>query len=60
MSGLFRHSTWEPEENILDGRLIDIFEQGQRGDPASHKRGPGRKKEKYHVCSKNEYKCNIW
>ncbi|KAJ9591107.1 hypothetical protein L9F63_002328 [Diploptera punctata] len=43
-----KHSTWEPEENILDGRLIDIFEQGQRGDPTSHKRGPGRKKEKYH------------
>ncbi|XP_021915623.1 polycomb group protein Pc isoform X4 [Zootermopsis nevadensis] len=45
-----KHSTWEPEENILDGRLIDIFEQGQRGDPTPHKRGPGRKKEsaRYH------------
>ncbi|XP_067009127.1 polycomb group protein Pc isoform X1 [Anabrus simplex] len=36
-----KHSTWEPEENILDRRLIDIFEQSPRTD----KRGPGRKKE---------------
>ncbi|XP_033609961.1 polycomb group protein Pc isoform X3 [Cryptotermes secundus] len=45
-----KHSTWEPEENILDLRLIDIFERGQRGDPTSHKRGPGRKKDsaRYH------------
>ncbi|XP_066995739.2 polycomb group protein Pc [Anabrus simplex] len=40
-----KHSTWEPDENILDRRLIDIFEQSQRGDPTSHKRGPGRKRD---------------
>ncbi|XP_069703903.1 polycomb group protein Pc isoform X5 [Periplaneta americana] len=45
-----KHSTWEPEENILDVRLIDIFEQGQRGDPPQPRRGPGRKKDtsRYH------------
>nr|BAW19566.1 chromobox protein 6 [Gnatocerus cornutus] len=39
-----KHNTWEPEENILDLRLIDLFERSQRLDP--HKRGP-KKKERH-------------
>lgn len=43
---IFRHSTWEPEENILDGRLIDIFEESQRGE-YTPKRG-AKKKDQHH------------
>uniref|UniRef100_A0A1Q3FI57 Putative polycomb protein n=1 Tax=Culex tarsalis TaxID=7177 RepID=A0A1Q3FI57_CULTA len=33
-----RHNTWEPEENILDIRLIDIFERSLRGGSTPNKR----------------------
>ncbi|XP_071455164.1 polycomb group protein Pc-like isoform X3 [Hetaerina americana] len=40
-----KYSTWEPEENILDGRLIEMFEQGSQRerDPSASKRGPRRR-----------------
>lgn len=37
-----KYSTWEPEENILDQRLIQIFKE----KPVSVKRGPKPKSEK--------------
>nr|XP_018909501.1 PREDICTED: polycomb group protein Pc-like isoform X1 [Bemisia tabaci] len=44
-----KHSTWEPEENILDARLIDAFEAREAGEPLRR----GRKKEpretRFHV-----------
>merc|ERR1711963_513199 len=34
-----KYSTWEPEENILDPRLIKVFEDNEAEQPAA-KRGP--------------------
>lgn len=40
-----RHNTWEPEENILDGRLIEQFEHSQKSEGGA-KRGPKKKEKK--------------
>lgn len=44
-----KYNTWEPEENILDTRLIEIFEDGQAAvaaGPGKGRPGPKTKKEK--------------
>lgn len=45
-----KDSTWEPEENILDPRLIDIFEKTQRNEQRTSRRG----KRKRHQTVSNE------
>ncbi|XP_037570872.1 polycomb group protein Pc [Dermacentor silvarum] len=45
-----KYNTWEPEENILDGRLLEAFESSQR-DSGSGKRGQRSKKERSHSTS---------
>ncbi|KAK2160781.1 hypothetical protein LSH36_127g13014 [Paralvinella palmiformis] len=45
-----KHNTWEPEENILDRRLIDSFFSGE--DPDTGKKKRGRKPQRDHrKCS---------
>ncbi|XP_036336007.1 polycomb group protein Pc [Rhagoletis pomonella] len=38
-----RYNTWEPEVNILDRRLIEIYEQSNRSSNTPSKRGSKRK-----------------
>lgn len=39
-----RYNTWEPEVNILDRRLIDIYEQSNKSSGTPSKRGAALKK----------------
>lgn len=41
-----RYNTWEPEENILDPRLIQIFKRSRLSPASPSKRGP-KKKERF-------------
>ncbi|XP_015603191.1 polycomb group protein Pc isoform X2 [Cephus cinctus] len=43
-----KYNTWEPEENILDVRLIELYEESQRGGDVSTRR-PRRRDARYNV-----------
>lgn len=44
----FRYNTWEPEENILDVRLIELYEESQKGTDVATRR-PRRRDARYNV-----------
>ena len=43
-----RYNTWEPEENILDVRLIELYEESQKGADIVTRR-PRRRDTRYNV-----------
>lgn len=47
-----RHNTWEPEENILDTRLIQMFERSLANQPV--KRGPKKRERVLDVDPESE------
>lgn len=53
-----RHNTWEPEENILDGRLTKQFERLLKKEGAV-KRGP-KKKALRKMCPKGVEAEGMW
>lgn len=46
-------NTWEPEENILDVRLIELYEESQKGSDVATRR-PRRQDARYNVIHPNQ------